>query len=149
MPDGDTEPNAGPVAVRLLLHRVAAELEQLQQGVALVEDAVGDLIANQKPPMANLKFKELQFIDNLGQSLAGLREFLVGLGPDIPGEWRLDPTAAATCLRMHSLTTRLLGDETSPQEPALTDPRKLADDHLANGPIRPRQPAKSSGVTTG
>ncbi len=111
---------APAVPLRNVLGRVGEELERLAGLLDRFETAVGPCLpeaAGRDPSLV----RQVQSLDEIGQSLNGLVAFLAALVPDTASQWHLDPGPAAGVVKLADLAARLgFRDEGKPS--ASVDP---------------------------
>jgi hypothetical protein len=98
------EPEALPVAGTL--HRTSRELRALAAATDTIQCLVGELLLERKPTDVT-SLLELQRLDHLRQSIAGIADFLDALGTAAPSHWRLDAMAASRAVSVLELAQRL------------------------------------------
>jgi hypothetical protein len=98
------DPDAVPVASTL--HRTSRELRGLVATTDAIQCLVGELLLERKSTDVT-SLLELQRLDQLRQSIAGIADFLDALGTAAPPHWRLDPTAASRTVTVSELAQRL------------------------------------------
>jgi hypothetical protein len=98
------EPETLPVAGTL--HRTSRELRALAAATDTIQCLVGELLLERKPTDVT-SLLELQRLDHLRQSIAGIADFLDALGTAAPSHWRLDAMAASRAVSVLELAQRL------------------------------------------
>ena len=104
-----TMSNAQHASVHEALARVSAELKSLSVSTERLQDAIGDLIADNARLTSDAIVK-LQDIDRLKQTLSDLARFVSDISDAAPTENHVDIQEATQCLALHDLAARLRGE---------------------------------------
>ncbi len=107
---------APTIPLRNVLGRVGEELERLAGLLDRFETAIGPWLPEAVGRDPRL-VRQVQSLDEMGQSLNGLVAFLAALVPDTASQWHLDPGPAAGVVKLADLAARLgFRDEGKPSD---------------------------------
>lgn len=107
-----SQDNMPKQALATVLERVRAELSGMQQLMLDVEHMVARMMAKQSDAdVLHAYVIEVQQLDVLAQRIAGLGEYVGELASVMPQDWEVDPSEAATILKLADQMKRLTGVE--------------------------------------
>jgi len=89
-----------------ILNQIGTELRHLVEAMEPVEDAVSRL-ASSATVHDRVAIEELQSLDRLCQTMAGLASFLGALALTVPRSWQVDTRTASQNVKLTALARRL------------------------------------------
>jgi len=99
-------PETGAAEMSRILNQIGLELRHLVEVMEPVEDAVGRL-ASSATVHDRIAIEELQNLDRVCQTMAGLASFLGALALTVPRNWHVDARGASQNVRLSALARRL------------------------------------------
>ncbi len=112
----ETDSNQNNVALADVLCRITNELVLLKRGTTELEQAIGTLTKFIDRSKLQSFYQDLQFLDNLGQSLESLAVFVANTADHVPKDWQIDIDLSASKIQMKSIADRIslskVGDHT-------------------------------------
>jgi len=106
-PQGDQAAELEPVGVILL--RASAELRELVSLSDRIQVVIGGLIEENGAEFSD-ELYQLQSLDCLRQTIAGIADFIEALATDVPSQWSADVKHAAQSVCLSDLRSRLSGE---------------------------------------
>jgi len=95
------------VALADVLCRITNELVLLKRGTMELEQAIGTLTKFIDSSKLQSFYQDLQFLDNLGQSLESLAVFVANTADNVPRDWQVDIDLSASKIQMQSIADRI------------------------------------------
>jgi hypothetical protein len=95
------------VALADVLCRITNELVLLKRGTMDLELAIGRLTGFIDRSKLQSFYQDLQFLDNLGQSLESLAIFVANTADNVPKNWHIDLDLSASKIQMKSIADRI------------------------------------------